>query len=245
VLAQEELDRHRLRELRRSSPTAVVGVERTLETDQRRIEHPGGRRPGRDRTVAGGRLALDCVGNAGPRLLDLLPLVVPCMDHAVEHLPERRHPVAWLVGEVRAAIERLAFRRQEDAHRPAALTRHRLHGVHVDRVEVGSLLAVHLDRHEAVVEHRGGGLVLEGLALHDVAPVTRGVADREKDRLVLGLRARERLLTPRIPVHRVVRVLEEVRTGLCRQSVLPRCLDPGTHGRMLHAESRAVRRAVY
>ena len=57
-------------------------------------------------------------------------------------------------------------------------------------------------------------LVLERLALHHVAPVAGGVADREQDRLVLRAGARERLLAPRVPVDRIVRVLEQVRARL-------------------------------
>ena len=52
---------------------------------------------------------------------------------------------------------------------------------------------------------------LERLVRHDVAPVARAVADRDEERLVLGPRALERLVAPRVPVHRVVGVLEEVR----------------------------------
>ena len=76
---------------------------------------------------------------------------------------------------------------QEDGHRPAAVSGHRLHGGHVDGVEVRALLAVDLDVHEVLVHERGDVGVLEGLVLHHVTPVTRGVADREEHRLVLGL----------------------------------------------------------
>src|SRR5262249_58600974 len=61
--------------------------------------------------------------------------------------------------------------------------------------------------------------VLERLALHDVAPVTRAIANREEDELVLFLRALERLRPPRVPVDRVVRVLKQVRAALLRESV--------------------------
>src|SRR5581483_958112 len=54
---------------------------------------------------------------------------------------------------------------------------------------------------------------------HDVAPVARGVADRQQDRAVLGPRAGERLLAPRVPVHGVVPVLEQVRAGLAGEAV--------------------------
>src|SRR2546430_16691121 len=49
-------------------------------------------------------------------------------------------------------------------------------------------------------------------ALGDVAPEARAVPDRDKDRLVLLLRLRKRLRTPRVPVHRIVRS-EERRVG--------------------------------
>ena len=41
-----------------------------------------------------------------------------------------------------------------------------------------------------------GGVVLEGLVRHDVAPVARRVADRQQDRLALRARALERLRAP-------------------------------------------------
>ena len=111
---------------------------------------------------------------------------------------------------VRAAEERLALRREEDGHRPAAVPGERDDGVHVERVDVGPFLAVDLDVHEALVHQRRRLVVLEGLVLHHVAPVAGGVADREEHRLVLGPGLREGLLAPRVPVDRVVGVLEEV-----------------------------------
>ncbi len=78
------------------------------------------------------------------------PLAVRVGD-ADEQLPEARQPVPRLGREVRAAEERLAGRRQEDRHRPAAAAGEGDDGVHVDGVEVGTLLAVDLDADEALV----------------------------------------------------------------------------------------------
>src|SRR5688572_18131385 len=99
--------------------------------------------------------------------------------------------MAWFIGEVRAAIERSALRRQEDGHRPTAAAGHHLDRGHVDLVKVGPLLAIHLDRDEMLVEVAGRDLVLERLALHDVAPVACRVADAEEDRAVEELRPSE------------------------------------------------------
>src|SRR2546422_5896242 len=48
-------------------------------------------------------------------------------------LRERRQAMARRRGKVRAAVEGRAFGREEDGHRPAAVTRHRLYRLHVDR----------------------------------------------------------------------------------------------------------------
>src|SRR3990167_3176847 len=45
-----------------------------------------------------------------------------------------------------------------------------------------------------------------------MAPVTGGIADGQKDRLVLALRRLERLRTPGTPPDRVVGVLQEIGT---------------------------------
>jgi hypothetical protein len=120
---------------------------------------------------------------------------------------------------VRAAEERLGRRREEHRHRPATLAVERNHGVHVDGVDIRPLFPVDLDAHEELVHDLRGCGVLEGLALHHVTPVARAVADREQHRLVLVTRSGERLLTPRVPVDRVRRVLQEVRARLLREAV--------------------------
>ena len=100
-----------------------------------------------------------------------------------------------------------------------------------------ALLAVHLDRHEVLVDH--DLLVFERLALHDVAPVAGGVADREQDRLVLTLRELERLVSPRVPLDRTL--ARRATPGRPRStfprdlvSVGPGVVRTGYDGRMFH-----------
>jgi hypothetical protein len=145
--------------------------------------------------------------------------VLPRIGDGREHHVEGRHVGPWFGREVRAAVEGRAIRGQEDRHRPAARAGHRLHRLHVDVVEVRPLLAVDLDIHEGRVHELGGARILEGLALHDVTPVARGVANRQQDGPVLGPGTRERFLAPRIPIDGVVCVLQQVRAGLARQAV--------------------------
>src|SRR5690606_31893283 len=117
------------------------------------------------------------------------------------------------------AVKRLPFRGEEHGHGPAAMPRHPLHGRHVERVDVRPLLSVYLDVDEAIVHDRRRILVLERFSLHHVAPVTGGVADRQEDGAILRAGAFKRLVTPRVPVDRVVLVLEQVGAGFPRQAV--------------------------
>ena len=109
-------------------------------------------------------------------------------------------------------MKRHGIRREEHRHGPSAVTRQRLYRLHVNRIQVRTLLAINLDVHEQFVHERGGLRVLERLVRHDVAPVAGGVPDAQQDRSIQRLRKRERLLAPLVPVDRVVGMLLEVRT---------------------------------
>ena len=99
--------------------------------------------------------------------------------------------------------------------------------------------------------------VLERLVRHHVAPVAGRVADRDEQRAVLVARPRERLLAPRLPVDRVVLVLQQVRRALAREAVrhdlrLPRarcgqyavCSPPPRRNHCQHTASRSRRPAL-
>ncbi len=151
---------------------------------------------------------------------------------AFQQVLERRHAVLGCRREIRAAEERpLVIGREKHGERPAtpALRQHLVRRL-VDAVEVGTLLAVHLHVHEQLVHEGGRGLVLERLVGHDVAPVAGRITDREQDRLALGACLLESLGSPRIPVHRVAGVLEEVGACLAREAVATRAVGVRMHG---------------
>ena len=122
-------------------------------------------------------------------------------------------------GEVCTSKNRLAVRQKKDRKRPAAATRHYLDGAHIDLVEVRTLLAIDLDIDEVFVHDLRDRRVFERLVLHDVAPVTGRVSNAEQDQLVFCRRALKRLRTPGIPVHRIVGVLQQIRTSFVDQPV--------------------------
>ena len=214
--SQQELEVRRRRELRRAPEAAVLGVElrakrRNGVHDQLRCERLVGRR-------ALARLADRAHERVGLLLELAAPLLVG-LRHGQKELREARHVEARLRREVRASVERPPVRREEDGHRPAAVAGHGDDRLHVQPVHVRALLPVDLHRDEALVHEPRRLFVLEGLVLHDVAPVAGRIADREQDRLVLGAGALERVIPPRVPVDGVVGVLEEVGAGLLGEPV--------------------------
>ena len=150
-----------------------------------------------------------CVGDATRLALDVVTPLPPRLRDGTEHIFEARHAVTWLRRKVRAGIERLPFRCHEHRRRPATRADHPDRRLHRHRIHVGSLLAVDLHVDEEVVHDGSRCGVLEGLVRHDVAPVARAVADRD-ERQCPPPCPLERLVAPRVPVDRVLGVLEQI-----------------------------------
>ncbi len=215
--SSEEVGRGR--ELRRRAEAAPSRVEAARERFQRaRVaasrdgSSPPGVRAAREVAADGRASSSACSSTSARRCRQASP-------SALSSEREAGPAPAILRREVGAGEERLQLGRQEHRVRPAALAGQDLGGGHVDLVEVGPLLAVHLDADELLVHQRRDLGIGERLALHDVAPVAGRVADREEDRLVLGARSGDRLLAPGVPVDRVVGVEQEVGAGLAGQAV--------------------------
>jgi len=171
------------------------------------------------RARAGVGEVLELIGNLYGLCEDSLFIVRPGFRDAIEHREKSRTPEGIVRREVGAADKGLEVRREPHAHRPAASARGGLHEGHINAVHVGAFLAVHLDVHEMVVHEGSDFRVFKGFALHHMAPVAGRVADGEEDRLVFRAGLCERLFAPRIPVHRIVGVLEEIRRFFFREPV--------------------------
>ena len=217
--AQQEFDVGRMWKLRRAAEAAEPAVEVALQRRARRGERGAGEfgagRGGRRQQLA------EHLHQCGPLSLDFGAVLRVVLRHALQHVAERGHAVFRLPGEIGAPEERpVIARREEHRERPAAaaLREHLVRGL-VDAVEVGPFLSIHLHVDEALVHHGGRRGVFERLVRHHVAPVAGGIADREQDRPVFGPRPLERFRPPRVPVHGIVRVLQEVGARLGSEPV--------------------------
>ena len=118
--------------------------------------------------------------------------------------------MALLRGEIGAGKKRgVVIGSQEHGQGPAAASLgQELMGILVNLVQVWPFLPVNLDVDEQPVHDFGGFRVLKRFVRHDMAPVAGGIADAEQDGLVLFLCFLQGLVTPWIPIHGVVGVLE-------------------------------------
>ena len=115
-------------------------------------------------------------------------------------------------GKVGAAEKGFAFRGEHHVQRPARASRGRLDIGDVQAVNIGSFFAVHFNRNEILLQDSGDAGIRIRFPLHDVAPMTREVADGQKDRLVLFAGFFKGCHAPWIPIHRIVGVQEKVGT---------------------------------
>ena len=225
--SQHEAGLARRRKFRRCAPAALYRIEAGFHFRERVAQHivvELGRATGHGIVV--GLAILEELGKALRGLVDVGAVADPSLDDIADQGVEGR------VREVGATKKRFELGSEKGAQGPAAAPlAERLDGRHVNLVDVRAFLAVDLDTDEVFIEVFRGGLVLEGLAFHHVAPVAGRITDAEEDGLVLFLRLLERLGAPREPIDRVVGVLQQVGRLLVRQpvGVLGLCVLVGFH----------------
>ena len=109
---------------------------------------------------------------------------------------------------------------EEHGQRPAAAALgEQVVGGLINLIQIGALLAVHLDVDVQLVHDARGVRVLERFMSHDVAPMTGRVADGEQYGFLLTPRFFQCLWAPGMPVHRVVSVLQQIGTGLVAEMI--------------------------
>ncbi len=219
MVAQQEMVDRRARKFRSAAETAKLCIERAAKNVESAIEHIGvnGRA-----ARCGGRhsyLLVELFNHVACGGRDLFAVVMPGVGDLVKNGSEPRMAEAILRRKIGTAEERFETGRKPYRHGPAAAAGAGLHKGHVDTVDVGPLLAIHFDGHVIAIKDLRDGIVLKRFVLHHMAPVARGVADGKKNRLVFGARLLEGLRPPRIPVHRIGGVLEQIGTLLLCETV--------------------------
>ena len=211
----QHLQDRRLRKLRRAAQAAVDRIEHIAD-----LPRGGVKLAHADRHLARGpRLLGEPRQQRHAVLLDPAGFVAEQPRHLAQHIDKGRAAETALFRKIRAAPHRLAGGGEKHRHRPAALLAQQMQRAHVNLVDVGPFLAVHLDVDEQFVHHPRRRFVLERLVRHHMAPVAGGVANREQNRLAGFFRFIERPRAPLPPVDRIVLVLQQIRRRGAGQAI--------------------------
>ena len=213
--APQKFEQCRLRKFRRAARAAIDRIDDAAELLCGVVEFGGAdRHPAR---LA--RRAFEPLHQRRAVLLDLLRLFAEQPRDLAQHIDKSGPAVTRRWRKIRAAPDRLAAGRQKHGQRPAALLAEMMQRRHVDLVDVRPLFAIDLDVDEQLIHDARGGVILEALVRHHMAPMASRIADRQKDWLSRALGFRKRFRAPRPPFHRIVLVLQEVRARFAREPV--------------------------
>ena len=100
-------------------------------------------------------VVFDRCHHAAGRLQHLVAARLPRVRHGAQHPLKARPAVAVVAGKIRSPKERLALRSQHRGQGPSVLPADRGHRRLVARIHIRTLVAVHLNRDEVVVDHLG------------------------------------------------------------------------------------------
>jgi hypothetical protein len=181
------------------------------------FDRSGGARPSRPHTG-------ERISDRGRVLLDPLRLFFPQTSDLPEHPTEPGSPVTVGRREVRAAEEHLPGGGEEAGEWPTSLARKGADLALVSPVDLGVLIAVHLDRDEIFEEQPGDLGVRVRALVHHVAPVAPGGPDVQQYRATGAPRELERLRPPRMPLDRLFGRAAEIRRGRLGEAPTPRPL---------------------
>src|SRR2546430_8436427 len=150
-------------------------------------------------------------------------MVMVIIRHGEQDTRKARHgllSILTVVGwEIGTPVERTTVGSKEDGHGPATLLCKGLHCLHIDVVYVGSFFTIYFNGDKMLIHQASYVFVLEGFALHDMAPVAGRVANTEQDGFILLLRLLQGFFAPWVPIYGVVGMLQEVWTCLVDEPV--------------------------
>ena len=143
--------------------------------------------------------------------------LVGVQSKGIRNATEQLHPFG--IGKVGTSVKGLLVGHQEDIQGPPSMESHGLHGIHVDIVQVRALLAVDFDADKMGIHDGCCRCIFKTFLFHHMAPMASRVADGYQDGFVFFICSRQSLWTPGVPIHGVVRVLQEVGTLGMEQSI--------------------------
>src|SRR4051812_10644645 len=125
---------------------------------------------------------------------------------------------------ISAPVEWLTVRRQEHIQRPATATTDCLYCIHIYMIKIRPFFSVYLYIDEIFVHQGSRFFFFKTFTFHYMAPVAGRITNTHQYRLVLRFCFLQCLLTPGIPIYRVMRMLQQVRTSFINEAIGVCCL---------------------
>ena len=118
-----------------------------------------------------------------------------------------------LFWEVGSRINRLPVGKTNGVQGPTPAACHQLTCIHINHVDVGSFLPIHLNTNQMVIHNFGGFEVFKTLVLHHMTPMAGAVANAHQNQFIFCLGPLPGEVAPFLPSHRIVGVLKQVRAA--------------------------------
>src|SRR5436190_23579884 len=148
---------------------------------------------------------------------DLLVVLFPSRRNPFEHFFKAGLTISIFGWKIGSANERFQVRGQPDAHWPAATAGGRLDESHINTINIGTFFPIDFDIHKFAIHDPGHVFAFERFVSHDMTPVASRVTNRQEDWFAFTTRFSKRYFTPRIPIDRIMRVLQTVWRFFMRQ----------------------------
>src|SRR5688572_9748153 len=121
--------------------------------------------------------------------------------------------------EISTAIKWFSLRGKKNIQWPSAAAGHGLYRIHINMIEVRPLFPVYFNIDEMLIHDRSRGLVFKTFPLHNMAPMASRIANTYQDGFIIFFRFVQCLISPGIPVNRIMGMLQQVRTGLMNKMI--------------------------
>ena len=229
IPVHHQIQRRRMRKLRRSAKSAVDVVEHLPRRFQNRVNHRRRYLPApRRRRLRPSDRALHhlCL------LQHLAMLLAISLSNRKQHALETGPPVTVRRRKVSSPVERLAVGSKKRRKRPPTLSCKRGHRRLIPAVNIRTLVAIHLYRDVMLVDNRRHVRIVIRLAIHHMTPMTPDRSNIQEHRFVGGTSRGKCFLPKFTPLNRLM----HRRTQIGRRSASQGVVGAGSHQESLSRE---------
>ena len=140
-------------------------------------------------------------------LINLLFLFLISNMNSLQHLFPAYSVMSIYRWKISTSIKRFQVRIKKHIQRPPTTTSHCLNSIHIYMVYIRSFFPVNLYINKVFVHQLSGLFIFKTFPFHHMTPVTGSITNTQQNRFPFSCRFIQCLLTPRIPIYRIMCML--------------------------------------